>query len=189
MNCACPEVGAVFAWRRAGYKREQFAQHCPEANFLREELVVPNCRETGRSLASSFRPCEIPFAPKLVRTPPNAAAAVRSYLSGQATRREHGAPATVSSRLLISALEKRPLYLCPVRTADELPPLQPPDRAPGHRRTLASLTYGTCATVMKGVDSVAFGVPKKILLVGSFTLHRVREKWREVPLRQFPVDC
>ena len=107
MNCACPEVGAVFAWRRAGYKREQFAQHCPEANFLREELVVPNCRETGRSLASSFRPCEIPFAPKLVRTPPNAAAAVRSYLSGQATRREHGAPATVSSRLLISALEKK----------------------------------------------------------------------------------
>ena len=27
--------------RRAGYKREQFAQKCPEANFLREELIVP----------------------------------------------------------------------------------------------------------------------------------------------------
>ena len=163
MNCACPEVGADFAWRRAGYKREQFAQHCPEANFLREELVVPNCRETGRSLASSFRPCDI--NPVRAETRPHTAERRRSSPLQSFRASDAERAATVSSRLLISALEKRPLYLCPVRTADELPPLQPPDRAPGHRRTLASLTYGTCATVMKGVDSVAFGVPKKILLV------------------------
>ena len=106
--------GQVSAWLRAGYKREQFARNCPKANFLREEL---------NSLGSTFRPCgkNPVFAPKFVRTPPTdhrpppqqsaPEPAVSFRPSDIVAWRENGAPATVSSRLLISALEKTSLPL------------------------------------------------------------------------------
>ena len=71
MNCACPEVGA---WRRAGYKREQFAQNCPEANFLREEVIVPRDGPLAGFVSPTLRQ-KSRFAPK---SSAHRAAAVRS---------------------------------------------------------------------------------------------------------------